>query len=53
MELNQAPSNYIGKNHPDFSTNKQQDAFKYLTYILDIIYMKRLNIVDSNCILID
>ncbi len=26
---------YFGKDHPDFSSNKQQDAFEYLTYLLE------------------
>ena len=26
---------YLGKGHPEFSSNKQQDAFEYLSYILE------------------
>ena len=26
---------YFGKGHPDFSSNKQQDAFEYLSYLLE------------------
>jgi ubiquitin carboxyl-terminal hydrolase 5/13 len=26
---------YFGKDHPEFSTNKQQDAFEYLSYLLE------------------
>ena len=28
---------FFGKGHPDFSSNKQQDAFEYLTYLLEKI----------------
>ena len=28
---------YFGKGHPDFSSNKQQDAFEYLSYIIEKI----------------
>jgi len=26
---------YFGKGHPDFSSNKQQDAFEYLSYLIE------------------
>ena len=28
---------YFGKGHPDFSSNKQQDAFEYLSYLIEKI----------------
>jgi len=32
--------NLIGKNHPEFQTQKQQDAFEFLLYLLDQIDKK-------------
>ena len=26
---------FFGKNHPEFSTNHQQDAFEYMSYLLE------------------
>ena len=28
---------YFGRDHPDFSSNKQQDALEYMSYLLDIM----------------